>query len=241
MALNTAIEDEEWGCVHQNLAGHATQNIHVCRVSISDIKQLASELTHKVLDTSWMMRLDRGAHRAYEKTVDETAGLLKEIFEKVDSQSNVKADFGELMVSMSSARALDRLFNHLTIPLAELWKPKAKQNEGFDFHTICQEEVINFGEAKFASSGNPYHLAIKQVSSFLKNDKHRRDWVYLVHLVSQAAISKFEDDAFGVVVAFSLNAKNHDAIFKKACGAAEKFATDHCVHRIYLIGVSHGN
>lgn len=235
----SSISDADWGCDHFDLSSPPTANIRACRVSITDITKLAAELTRTVVDTSWMSHLDKGARRAYEKTVAETADLLVEIFSAVDPASGVAADFGELMVSMGSARALKMVFSHSEVPLSELWKPQVKQNEGFDFHTICPGSFVNFGEAKYSSTGNPHGLALEQISDFLTAEKHYRDRTHLVNIVPASAINKLDDNEFGVIAAFSLNSKNQELVINNAVKAAEKLAAKHQISQIFLVGVSY--
>jgi len=235
------IYDSDWGCDHFDLPHLYNGMIYACRVEVSDIGKLASELAKAVVDTSWMSGLDRGARRTYESTVRRTAELLKEIFESMDPSLEVAGEFGEMMVSMGSARALDIVFRHSRVPLAELWKPQVKQNGGFDFHTVCQGDLIHFGEAKFASSGNPWGLAISQIDEFLTDEKHLRDRSDLVNLVSAAAIGRLDDDEFGVVAAFSLNAVRKDVVLANAIESAIALATKHNIQQIFVVGVSHGS
>lgn len=238
---STAICDSDWGCDHFDLLHLHSGTVYACRVEVSDIGRLASQLAKTVVDTSWMSGLDNGAQRTYESTVHRTAELLKEIFESMAPSSGVAGEFGEIMVSMGSARALDIVFRHACVPLAELWKPQVKQNGGFDFHTVCQGNLINFGEAKFASSGNPWGLAISQIDEFLIDEKHLRDRSDLVNLVSTAAIGRLDADEFGVVAAFSLNAVRKDVVLANAVEAGIALAAQHNIQQIFIVGVSHGS
>ena len=142
------------------------------------------------------------------------------------------------MVSIGSARGLEQIFLHSKVPIAELWKPQAKQNEGFDFHTVCGRDLINFGEAKFSSSKNPHGPAIIQAGRFISEEKHLRDRAHLVNLVQPKSISHLDNDDFGVIVAFSINSPNPLGIFKNALETAQSFATENGIENIYLVGVS---
>ncbi|WP_223266774.1 hypothetical protein [Luteimonas gilva] len=217
----------------------AVDNIRACRVSVSDVGKLAHELTQIVVDTSWMAHLDKGARRAYEKTVAETAALLIDIFKAASliPPSDIQEEFGELMVSMGAARALNQVFSHYEVPLAELWKPQAKQNEGFDFHTVCPAERVHFGEAKYSSQKSPHGAAISQISSFLEAEKHFRDRTHLEKLVPLKAIQNLDNEDFGVVAAFSINAANPDIVIKNAITKAKALAGTHKISQIYLVGV----
>lgn len=233
--------DTDWGCDHFDLPHLNGATVSACRVQIADIAKLASELAKTVIDTSWMSSLDPGARRTYESTVRRTAELLREIFDSMDPSSPVGGEFGEMMVSMGSARALNVVFSHSRVPLAELWKPQLKQNGGFDFHTVCQGELIHFGEAKFASTGNPWGLAISQADEFLQDQKHLRDRSDLAYLVSPEAITRLDADEFGVIAAFSLNAANQELVISNAVSAAVALATKHGIKQLFVVGVSHGS
>lgn len=239
------ITDSDWGCEHFEVEySSQAENVKLCLIKVSDIQKIASALTSRVQDTSWMMNLDKGTKRSYDKTVEETAQKLVEVFRiasELDEADGIAGEFGESMVSMGSARALEILFNHIVLPVAELWKPQAKQNEGFDFHTVSPEEIINFGEAKFSSvkSKNPYFDAIPQACHFLNEDKHHRDRVHLINLVSHAAIENLTNDDIGVIVAFSINSVDPLKIFENALENAQEAFLSKNVKSVYLVGVKH--
>lgn len=233
------VDDLAWGCTHTELLYKtAASTVKICHVKISDVKKIAFELSNSVIDTSWIMDLGRGTRRSYQKTAAETAQLLVSIFESTASSSIVAGEFGELMVSIGSARALELIFNHTRIPIAELWKPQAKQNEGFDFHTTCTSSLINFGEAKYSSSASPHGNALAQASDFLDAEKHFRDRVHLVNLVSTDAIDNLDNEKFGVIAAFSINAVNPATIFYNALKTASEIVSLGKISNIYLVGVS---
>lgn len=234
------ITDSDWGCKHFEVE-HDSQakNVKLCFIEISNIQKIASALTSQVQDTSWMMKLDKGTKRSYNKTVEETAQKLVDVFKSANGQGKIAGEFGESMVSMGSARALEMLFDHYVLPIAELWKPQEKQNEGFDFHTVCPKENINFGEAKFVSNGNSHGKAISQSADFIDKEKHYRDWNHLRNLVSANAITTFEADDFGVIAAFSINTDDPLTILKNALKSANKEFPSRNVKFVYLVGVKH--
>jgi hypothetical protein len=240
--------DADWGSVFREVMGADLKNIYVCHVTISDLKKLAAELSNKVLDHSWVMDLDHGSRPTYQQTVAETAEILVSIIKnQTSTDDKISSEFGEIMVSMGASRALETIFSHISIPLAELWKPKAKGNEGFDFHTVCPSKLINFGEAKFCSSSNPYGGnpgestgAGGQADGFVEKDKHHRDRPLLTDLgTEQAAIDNLKNQSFGVVLAFSLNAKKPLKILKNAITQALKYQNLKKAQNIYIVGVSH--
>ena len=242
MSSGSAVKDAEWGCEHIEMTGLAVGSIRACKVTVSDVTKLAQELTKTVVDTSWMANLDKGSRRAYERTVSETAEVLVKIFNAVSLSgpaTTIREDFGELMVSMGAARALCLVLGHCEVPLAELWKPQLKQNEGFDFHTVCGSEQINFGEAKYSAKKSPHGIAIDQISDFIAAEKHFRDRPNLEKLVSLSAIGNLDNEEFGVVAAFSVNAVNPDVVLNNAITRAKVLAATHKISQIYLIGVIH--
>lgn len=160
------ITDNEWGCNHSSFLSDKT--IKACIVQVEDLNEMARALTSSVIDTSWMTSLDQRTQRAYQDTVNDTAGELVKIFSEYKEDAPLGAEFGETMVSMSSVRTLELLLEHKALPIAELWKPQKKQNEGFDFHTVCTDDFINFGEAKYSGVSNPHGKAITQAEGFIE-------------------------------------------------------------------------
>lgn len=237
MGSEKSISDPDWGLNHHDYVDLHQEKVRVCLVSVKEIEKLAYELTAVVTDSSWIVTLDAGTRRAYENTVKETAGVLVKIFEAVNPNSPIAADFGEVMVSMGAARALEVIFRHKTVPLAELWKPQLKQNEGFDFHTECPTPLINFGEAKYSAAASPHGLAINQAGNFLKATKHLRDRPHLISVCSAEAVRHLDDDRLGVVVAFSVNGKDRDLILSNARDSAMKIAEKYALEQVFVVGV----
>lgn len=227
--------DHEWGCSHS--CYYDSCNVKACIVAVSDLDKISEKLTSAVLDSSWMLDLDKGTRRAYEYTARETANALVEIFKKFSDDHQLGAEFGEVMVSISSARSLSVIFDHIALPIAEIWKPQLKQNEGFDFHTECTEQLINFGEAKFSGSINPHGKAIPQAEGFINEEKHFRDRVHLINLASQKSIENLNDDKFGAIAAFSINSKDHNSIMDNAIESIQESGLFEKVQCAYVIGV----
>ena len=231
--------DTGWGCEYVKVEPHLQiEKIKACHVRVKDITLISEELTKIVLDTSWMTNLDIGSKRAYNRTVQETAAALVEIFESTKLSSSVGSEFGEVMVSIGSARALEKIFDHCILPIAELWKPQIKQNEGFDFHTVCPNEIINFGEAKYSGSATPHGKAINQSRGFIDEEKHLRDFVHLKSLVSETAIDNLNNDIFGVVASFSINSADPLIALKNAIESAQEKLNLNSIKAVYLVGVS---
>jgi hypothetical protein len=239
MTFSVEVPDLNWGCSYQEVVSAlGVPNIRLCFVKITNLDDFATRLTELVLDESWMTNLDYGVKRSYDTTVRETGTALAKIFKDTKAVGKIGTEFGETMVSIGSAKALEKIFSHKIIPIAELWKPQVKQNEGFDFHTVCTNEVINFGEAKYSGKGNPHGLAISQADDFLSAKKHLRDRVHLINLTTPPAISKLDNDKFGVVAAFSLNTKNPSLILQNALNSASLVVTKQSIESFYLVGVS---
>ncbi|WP_125780067.1 hypothetical protein [Pseudoalteromonas rubra] len=231
--------DADWGCDYFEIETDTPiGKIKVCHVIVNDIKIISEALAKKVLDTSWMTNLDVGSKRAYDRTVQETASTLVEIFESTTTHSDVGSEFGEVMVSIGSTKALEKIFNHVILPIAELWKPQIKQNEGFDFHTVCSDMFINFGEAKYSGSENPHGNAINQSKGFIDDEKHLRDYVHLRELASDTAVENLNNDSFGIVASFSINASDPLVVLKNAIKSAQDKLSSDSIKAVYLVGVS---
>lgn len=239
---------DTWGSTFSEVISISESgNIFVCHATITDLEQVALELSKKVNDTSWIVELDSRARRAYETTALKTAQTLIEIFKKNPLiNSKVVSEFGELMVSMGSSKALEVVFDHKCLPIAELWKPKISQNEGFDFHTVCSGNIINFGEAKFSSSSSPYGGnsgdstgAGGQADGFIGDAKHLMDGVHLGSLAGEHPVSNLDNDLFGVILAFSINAVNPLLVLKNALENSLTYQNLKKAKNIYIVGVSH--
>ncbi|WDS34753.1 hypothetical protein [Pseudoxanthomonas sp.] len=235
-----AFDDDEWGCTHGLVSELAEERITAYRVTIRDVEKVAVELARTVMDTSWMAHLDGGTQRSYQATVSKTAQELVKIFNGIGGPGHtIAADFGEVMVSLGAGRALKQVMGHYQVPLAELWKPQVKQNEGFDFHTVCKKDLINFGEAKFSAKSSPHGLALRQIKYFISEEKHLRDRVHLINVCSKKSTDNLDLDDFGVIAAFSLNGVNPLAILGNAVDSATELLGEHKISHIYLVGVSH--
>jgi len=216
-----------------------SEKIKICKVSVDDLHKVAFHLASVVQDSSWINALDRRAQRAYRDTAAQTANKLVDIFNNANDEEGIGKELGELVVSMGSAKGLNEIFSHYIVPLAELWKPQLSGNEGYDFHTVCGQNYINFGEAKFKSSGSAYASAMNQVEGFVAERKHRRDAVPLENMVSEAAMDNLDHDEFGLVFAFSMNTKNPLQIMINAVGKLTKIFDVNEFKVFYLVGVEH--
>ena len=252
LSFGEAYPDSEWDCLYFQLNAPASmlKKISLCHVRVSNLSKLANELAKSVLDKSWIMELDEGVALAYQQTVEETAEALTAIFSSDSHVNNegISGEFGEIMVSMGASRALEFVFSHSSLPIAELWKPKLKGNEGFDFHTICPDNLINFGEAKYSSTRNPYggksgdtDGAAGQTDGFIKAKKHLRDYIHLMHLANGEPSENLKNKNFGVIISFSMNAKSPLSVYSNAINSVLDLRHLLTAKRIYLVGVSHEN
>lgn len=217
---------------------HGQSNIFICHVNVADVEEMANFLAADVLDTSWIMDLDPRSQRAYRQTVTETATRLAALFREAADENDVGSEFGELMVSMGASKALEVVFSHTALPISELWKAQISGNEGFDFHTICPARVIHFGEAKYSSGSNPYREAMAQADRFLHEEKHLRDTPHLNILVPDG-MDELDRDVWGVVLAFSLNAKHPLTVLRHAVARAQAFVRIATSSAVVVVGVSH--
>ncbi|KJG07918.1 hypothetical protein UB33_03225 [Photobacterium angustum] len=227
--------DNDWGCNHE--CYFDDNKVKACIVKVDDLTKISEQLSKSVLDESWMLELDRGTRRSYEYTARDTAEALVSIFKDFSDDNELGAEFGEVMVSISSARSLAMIFDHKVLPIAEIWKPQLKQNEGFDFHTECNAQLINFGEAKFSGNKNPHGLAIPQAERFINEEKHFRDRVHLINLTSVQSISNLDDDKYGAIAAFSINSENYNLIMQNAIESINASDLLSKVQYAYLVGV----
>jgi len=252
MSINASygriFDEGTWGSTFSEVISISDSgNIFVCHVKVADLEKIAIELSTTVVDQSWISTLDNRSRRAYETTASKTAQALVEVFKTTRHEDDkVASEFGELMVSMGSSKALEIVFGHRCLPIAELWKPKLAQNEGFDFHTVCSGDFINFGEAKFSSSSSPYggisgdsSGAGGQADGFIGATKHLMDGVHLGALAGEAAASNLDTDQFGIILAFSINAVNPLLILKNAVENSLTYGNLKKAKNIYIVGVSH--
>ena len=230
--------DPLWGCNYQEI-GYCVgpANVKIGFIEVTNLQNFATQITLEVLNRSWMIKLNPIIGMAYNLTVSQTASKLAGISTTTSVGGAMGAAFGELMVSMGSGYALEKLFTHTKLPLAELWKPQISQNEGFDFHTTCPSDMVNFGEAKFSSSQSSYKNALTQAERFIDDEKHFRDAVHLIHLINPTCIKNLEKKTFGIVAAFSIRGKRPNLVFLNAAKRAVILAAKNKVTNIYLVGV----
>ena len=63
----------------------------------------------------------------------------------------------------------------------------------------------------------------------------------MVNLVNDDAISNLDKELFGMVIAFSMNAKSPLTVYKNAISKVESLSMIDEIDNVYVVGVSHGN
>lgn len=240
MVIDVEKNKDVEGCSYKYLEQYDTHNIKVCTINITDLKLIAEKISSIILNDSWMRSLDPNIRLAYDYTVKETAKKLNSICQTVidNSQIKIKEDFGEIMISMTASESLKELFDHISLPISELWKEKLSGNPGFDFHTICPTDLIHFGEAKYSSSKSPYSEAIIQADRFVTEEKHYRDIPHLKSIIEKdQPIQNLVQKKFSIVAAFSINSENSRLIIENAVKKVSEFDINTSAQNIYLVGV----
>lgn len=233
--------DIDWGCTHVDLSHLSLhEKINVYLVKVEDLNKLAMSMSADIMDKSWMYKLNPDMQLSYRSSALETMAVLLKIFSNSqDNAGKLTESFGESLITMASSRLLEFLLQHHRLPLAEIWKPQKKQNEGFDFHTVCSESLINFGEAKYSGKDNPHHNSIFQIDEFIEKEKHFRDLIHLEKLAPGNPYNNLANEKYGVVASFSINGKNKHSILQNAVSNAIEMKMYGNVERVYLIGVCH--
>jgi len=239
MKILSQQNDPSLGCIYSHVdIDSLPNNIKVCLININTYQAIAEEISKIILDDSWMNSLDPTIRKAYNATVQKTANKLNDICLKVISNPQIEEDFGEIMVSITASQSLNQLFDHLSLPISELWKEKRSGNPGFDFHTVCPADVIHFGEAKYSSSKNPYTDAIKQADGFVREEKHIYDIIYLEKIIrKKEPIDNLDQNRFSIIAAFSINSNNSKIIVENAIKKISEYNLNTSAQNIYLVGV----
>ncbi len=232
-------DDSTHGCRYTQVkVDYLPDKIKICLVNIDSLQVIANKISTLILDHSWIISLDPTARLAYEDTVEKTSNILNNICNRIIKNPEIESDFGEIMVSITASESLKHLFNHISLPISELWKEKARGNPGFDFHTVCQEDLIHFGEAKYSSSKNPYDDAINQANDFISKKKHYIDIVHLEKIIQKKEpIENLVNNYYSIVAAFSINSDKHQLIIEHAIQKISKLNIYTKATNIYLIGV----
>jgi hypothetical protein len=204
-------------------------------IEIKDINRRASEMLRKIADQNWMLSLDVCDRASYNARAKRTIKkLTSDIINQVGTL--VTEEFGEYLVSTSAQDALEKELKHTLIPLAELWKEKMSGNPGFDLHTVCPNSILCFGEAKYSSMSNPHMVAVKQIISFIEEEKDVMELADLRKFATEAAITNAISNIKGYIAAFSITGKRIDLIFSTVLKSPE--ITELLKYKeLYLVGI----
>ena len=210
--------------------------VYIIHVKIDDIRKRADEITNTIRDESWIENLTPDLKLAYEARARKTINMIiNNILVKV--KNVVTEDFGEYLISMSAKDALREYKKHIDIPLAELLGKKRSGNSGFDFHSVTQNNIISFGEAKYSGSTNPHKDALSQICNFIDEQKDLADILHLRNFAPDISIKKLEEGEKAFVAAFSINAKRTKRIFDNILKRSEYFNNLLAYKELYLIGI----
>ena len=198
-----------------------------------ELTDVLNEYVNHVNDTSWINKLTEYKREPYkiraEKTISKIVGMLNEALE----EGSVCKEAGEYVISIKALKVLEADFNHSQIPLAELFKEKVSGNPGFDFFSICPEQNLYMGEAKYLSENNAYSVALDQIYEFVTGGKDIAQLPDLESFAEVETLDKFKNKK-GYVAAFSLNCQhNKENLNKKR----QKIFEHDNVHEVILIGV----
>lgn len=191
--------------------------INYLQIQISNIEEHAEELIKTITETSWVEQLDEYSKFNYQNKVKQTSLALVEIFKNPVTNTHLSEDFGEYVISLDAGKSLEQQLKHKVFPLAEFWKEKVIGNPGFDFHTETPSKLLNFGEAKYRSSGNAYAEAADQINRFIEPEI-RKDHGDIINLksigASEEAIKNLMADIRAFTLAYSVNSTDQDKIEK---------------------------
>lgn len=213
-----------------------SSKINCIHVQVNNFLDIIDEFETYISSTTWIDNLDEIAQLTFKANVKKTiAKVVNDIIAKVKTSSKLNEDIGEYLVSYSAQKSLEINYKHTLIPLAELIKEKVSGNPGFDYHSISQNNIIVFGEAKFSLYDTPRTRALSQIVEFI-DDRDNAELLWLKPFLNEDAIKNILNDKKGYAAAFSYNNKDLQLTFKNAINATE---LDTLVNHeeIYLIAV----
>lgn len=195
--------------------GESDCDVVCIHVKITNVSEDVQAMLRTITDTGWIGKLGAIHQRIYNATSKRTIDDISQKILDMDS-SPLTISVGEYLTSFSAQNALVEICGHQKLPFAELLKEKVSGNPGFDYHTISQDNVLVFGEAKYSDNGTPKDNAINQITSFIGLEKDYAELHSLLPLISEEVQSKILDGVKGYAAAFSLNMNNVDLAFKNA-------------------------
>jgi hypothetical protein len=212
--------------------------IHCVVIEINGVTDLTNEvnaISQEIANTSWISKLNPFFQGVYKANAPKTINkIVNDILNKVANGLNEK--IGEYLVSFSAQQALEALFNHYRLPLAEILKEQLSNNPGFDFHTISHKDNLVHGEAKYGGSDTRWSDATDQISGFIDEKKHEGEQIWLFPFLREQVVANINAGKRGFTAAFSMHAKNEKLIFRHALesDASKKIAL---YEEYYLIAV----
>ena len=192
-------------------------NNNICKVyyyhvKINDLYKKSQLMMEQFLDESWLLKIDDEVNRESFKVRSEaTIKMLIRILNNVNSK--IGKEFGEYLISSTSLTTLINEQGHESLPLAEIWKEQESQNPGFDFHTISEDNILLYGEAKYRKDSNAYGVAIKSIKDFVKKKKDIAELADLKILNKRITNEHINISRKGFIAAFSIH-NNFDNIFE---------------------------
>lgn len=215
-------------------------NMHMLRVDVpmSDIISVANGIIAAIADKTWISRMGNDISRmSYETKTAQTIEHITNIAnQQIANPTKIEKEFGEYLISTIAQKALENKHYHTIVPLSELWKEQRTGNPGFDFHTVSQNTIIVFGEAKFGSAGNMYLTAIPQIARFFEQKKDTMDLRDLMDIVGEIPARKVAEGHKGFTAAFSVVARNFDSIKNNIISKIYEHNLD-IYEEIYLIAI----
>lgn len=195
------------------VCGDNTCKVYYYHVKINNVKQKAILMRDQFIDESWLSKIgDEGDIESFKVRSESTINMLIRILNNVNSE--IGKEFGEYLISSTALTTLQKEQEHEPLPLAEIWKEQESQNPGFDFHTISNENILLYGEAKYRADKNAYGVAINSIRDFIKKKKDTAELVDLKRLNSRITNEHINISKKGFIASFSIH-NNFDNIFKK--------------------------
>lgn len=176
------------------------------RVKPQNRRQLLAEIYTKLSNLSWVASLDSYLQESFKIRAEKTLEAIDEEIQKSSSLEGIDeitSNAAEYIVSVLANEAVVKELGYREIPLPEIFKHQKSQNPGFDFYAINANDVLLFGEAKFAAGTNAYGRALEQIVRFVDEKNDIADLADLVVLVRKEILDKVISGEKGYMGAFS--------------------------------------
>ncbi|TLG77396.1 hypothetical protein [Culicoidibacter larvae] len=193
-------------------------NIYILTAVPENKKELISimkEITTQKYKNSWLSKIsDEIDYESFSIRIDETVEMIQKIINKNENVVGVNCEMAEYLVSMIAMLTLEDRLKHQRVILPELIKDKKSGNPGFDFLTICADDNIVFGEAKYKNGSSHYIAALQQVEKFLALKKTNRDVTEIRSFLPEKSIINFREKSYKIAIGFSNISKDEQLIKK---------------------------